>query len=332
MKKSKNETVKTGKPNAEAKTESVVKSDIPSERAHGNNIEERELPFKKVLYGYSPDEVAAYISELNDAHEASAKLHESKLSSLKEELALSNRERDYYIQKCKSSKAEAALQPPSHADNRNDELEAVISRLKERVKELENENKILNEKPAENIGELTDTYAAKISKLEKALASSESEKLQLSQKSIKYDALFDEHKSALAQLEETKVLLESGRKELIEKEEEISEKSEKINTLSKEKENLDKKLSEGEIQNHILSQRIAEAEKEALELKESNKNLVFENAEKINKLENEYAKSKLAVQKEIKLYRYYVDRAELTVAELTKQMEQIRQSMEKSEI
>ena len=55
-------------------------------------------------------------------------------------------------------------------------------------------------------------------------------------------------------------------------------------------------------------------------------------AEKIKALESECATVRLNFRKEMKLYSYYIDRAELTVAELTKQMEEIRQSIEKSEI
>ena len=100
MKKNKNEAVKNSSTKPEDKKKAISGNDIPSEKAQNNNHIIGELPFKKVLYGYNPEEVSAFINELSKTHEASSKLHESKLSSLKEELALSNRERDYYIKKC----------------------------------------------------------------------------------------------------------------------------------------------------------------------------------------------------------------------------------------
>ena len=126
--------------------------------------------------------------------------------------------------------------------------------------------------------------------------------------------------------------LASKEKELDSKRDMLLENSEKINSLTGEKEELKIKLSELEIQNNVLTQRVAESEKENAELTEKNKFIVIENAEKLNAIESEFAQSKLTAQKELKLYGYYVERGEITLAELTKQMEEIRQSIEKSEI
>ncbi len=325
MKKNKNDAVKNGNAKAEAKKEAIGINDIPSEKIRNEGIPETEFPFKKVLYGYSPEEVTSFVSEISKTYEASLNLNESKLSSLKEELALANRERDYYIEKCRKAKNE-----PVASSDKSDELESIIAHLKEKIAVLENENNSLKNKTVEE--ESKDIYIEKIAELEEKLACAESENLHLSQQADKYNDLYNEFKAVLMQSEETKHLLESVQKELKEKQNELNEKAEKLSVLTLEKEETDKKLTECEIRNSILSQRIAEAEKEVALLNETNKNIVFENAEKINALENEYSQNKLAVQKEIKLYRYYVDRAELTVAELTKQMEKIRQSIEKSEI
>ncbi|MBR3779590.1 MAG: hypothetical protein IKK63_00135 [Clostridia bacterium] len=320
MKKNKNE-----KPKAEAKKESVIINDIPSEKIREESIEEKEFPFKKVLYGYSPEEVTSFVSEMSKTYEASLSLNESKLSSLKEELALANRERDYYIEKCRKAKNE-----PVTVSDKSGELEAIIAQLKDKISSLESENKFLKNKPVEE--ESKEIYIKKTAELEEKLAYAKNENLRLSQQAAKYEELHNEYKAIIIQSEETKLHLEATQKELKEKQAVLNKKTEMISVITLEKEEAEKKLSECEIRNSILTQHIAEAEKEVATLKETNKSLVFENAEKINTLENEYSKNKLAVQKEIKLYRYYVDRAELTVAELTKQMEQIRQSIENTEI
>ena len=94
----------------------------------------------------------------------------------------------------------------------------------------------------------------------------------------------------------------------------------------------EKKISDLELQNNVLTRQANESENELSALKESNQAIVFENAEKIKALESECAAVRLNSRKEMKLYSYYIDRAELTVAELTKQMEQIKQSIENSEL
>ncbi len=332
MKKNKNEAVKTSPRKEEAKD--TVKENILPEKADDG----KEYPFKKVLYGYSPEEVISFIDEISRTHEASSKLHEDKLSSLKEELVLSNRERDYYSKKCKTLQSEGNREsaPPS---DEADELKTIISQLKEKIGALENENRNLKDKSDAKTDNIMDTYLKKISDLElrntelsESLAAIQKENSHLLQQAEKYEALADEHKAVLMKYEETKLQLASKEKELDSKRDMLLENSEKINALTGEKEELKIKLSELEIQNNVLTQRVAESEKENAELTEKNKFIVIENAEKLNAIESEFAQSKLTAQKELKLYGYYVERAEITLAELTKQMEEIRQSIEKSEI
>ena len=101
MKRNKNDAV-VNKDKMPENTESLSGSVIPSEKVNTVSNEEKGLPFKKVLYGYNPEEVQSFINELTKSCEASLKLHESKLSAMKEELAFSNRERDIYIKNAKS--------------------------------------------------------------------------------------------------------------------------------------------------------------------------------------------------------------------------------------
>ena len=95
MKKAKNDTAKVNTKPAE----NTKKGAPQKEKSQG------ELPFKKALYGYDPEEVAAYIEEMSATYDSSMRIHEGKLSSLKEELLLSNRERDSYSEKYRDCKA-----------------------------------------------------------------------------------------------------------------------------------------------------------------------------------------------------------------------------------
>ncbi len=336
MKKSKNDAVKNNI--TQEKKESVSGNNIPSEKINIDSNDERELPFKKVLYGFNPDEVHSFIAELTKSYEASLKLHESKLSTMKEELTFSNRERDRYIKKCKEYQSEFdKIAPP--VEDKTEEYKAVISRLTETLKTLEAENEILRNTPVVSPADSAEMYSEKIlflenrnKEIEKTLASVEKENAELSQKIKKYESLSDSHKSVIQELEEAKSRLSLCEKELKNKSDEAEEKNTKINALTAEKNDAKNKITELEVKNDVLSRRISESEEEISKLREINKAIIFENAEKINAIENEHAKSRLAVQKELKLYGYYVDRAELTVAELTKQIDQIKQSINSSEI
>lgn len=313
MKKNKNEAVNTN--NADNG------KNIPSGTAH--NVDEREFPFKKILYGYNPEEVASFINELNSAYESSLKLQESKLSSIKEELILSNRERDYYIEKCKKFKAEAENQNT----DKTSEYKSTVANLTEKLRMLADENEFLKSKNSSP----PDDYISRISELEKNIDSSKKENEILKQQIDKYKSVSDECKSIIIKYKESEAVLESNKKEIQSKADEICEKDKKISLLSDENDSLRSRISELEIRNSVLSKQVTDAEKEISVLKETNRTLVFENAEKINEIRNEYSGYKLSVQKELKLYGYYADRAELTVAELSEQLAQIRQAVENSQ-
>lgn len=337
MKKIKNEAV-NNKDNTQEKKKSVNGKSIPSEISQNDITDGKELPFKKILYGFNPDEVHSFIEELTKSYEASLKLHESKLSAMKEELAFSNRERDRYIKKCKEYQSEID-EKSLPVEDKADEYKANISRLTEIIKKLKAENDNLRNTQTVSPADSSEQYIQKISSLESInreieneLVSVKNENSELSKQIEKYTSVSDEHKAAMQELEEIKARLLSCENELKSKCEEAEEKTAKINALAKDKNDAEKKITELEVKNNVLMQRITESEEEISELRETNKTIVFENAEKINSLENEHAKSKLAVQKELKLYGYYIDRAELTVAELTKQIEQIKQSINNSEI
>ncbi len=334
MKKKNNESVKTGNPKAEDKNTNTVNCNVPVEAA----TEESGMPFKKALYGYNPEEVNAFIAELRRAHETTLKLHEEKLASLKDDLALAMRERDYYIEKCKNQP-----QPPAKdvqpADGKIAEYELTVAKLNKKLKEAEEENAFLKSRPQNDDSEITEAYIKKIAELEsrnnelkEKLESVSKENSHLSEQLKKTEALYNKQKASVLQLEETKARLASLENELNTKQEALKEQEEKTIAVSAEKEDLKSSLSELEIQNNIINRQLSEAQAETAALKQANKNLIFESAEKHSALENEFAGYKLAVHKELKLYGYYADRAEQTVAELTEQLARLRQSVGQTEL
>ncbi len=308
---------------------------IPSDKIRGKDKTERELPFKKVLYGYDPDEVASYISELSESYEASARIHESKISSIKEELVLSNRERDSYIKKYKDCAERLnAEQKPAVEETKVDksaEYEAVIARLKEKLERAENKNAQLNQ--SDNSGVL-DEYIGKIAALEEEnrrlgfrLKTAEQENAQMLDLSQKHDALLNDYNAACAQLEISKAETASKESENLALSEEFDRKIDEFNSLASENESFKKKFAELEAENGVLSKSLEESKSEILHLKDINKTQAYEYADKINALESEHAKTDLAMKKELKLHDYYINQAETALAQLTEQMEQLKLSM-----
>lgn len=337
MKKAKNEA-SANKPST-ISSEKISAND-PSEKIRSKENGNGELSFKKVLYGYDPNEVVSYIEELRNTYEASARTHDVKLSSLKEELALSNRERDSYSKKYKECKANLDKLPEktavNEAEKNNDaaeEYKAEIARLKTAIERTEAENERLREKNSQSNAAVSAEYAERISILEKenAEAKATAEAVQRRNEELvaaeqKYEALFADYNSLTAQNEHLKAEKDLKEKEVMQLKEELVQKSDELKKLSAEKDESKKKLAESEAENGVLHQRTEENEKEILRLKETNKTQAHEYAEKINELESEQAAVKLAMQKEIKLRDYYINQAQSTLLELSEQMEQIKKT------
>lgn len=275
--------------------------------------EERELDFKKVLYGYDPDEVKTYINEMNKTHGAAVRNYESRLSSVKEELLLSNRERDSLSEKYKKYQSQAAVELVAVADQKaedkggkyKDALEALQAKLEQTQAEralLEKENREFKaaSECESDIAKKCESLAREIKKVsaENALLAAE-----ISEKENKHQALLQE----------------------------LEQKKEKINALLLEAEEAKRASADFEIKNGVLAKQLEEKEAENAALKEQNKTQAYDYAEKINKLESEHSQSRLAAQKEMQLRKYFIDRAELTLAELAKQMVQIKQSFDEDE-
>ncbi len=331
MKKAKNENSR----NNNVKPAENAKNNAPQkEKVQG------ELPFKKALYGYDPDEVAAYIEEMSTTYASSMRIHESKLSSLKEELLLSNRERDSYSEKYKECKAlldkalDGRQQTPQPHDN-SAQYEETIAALRKKLELAESENENLR-KAAESKNETKALeYTDRIATLEKekaqlaqTLQALQTENGELTTVSEKYNALFDSYNSIYSQYEIVKSKLLTKEDELKDLNSQLEGKSEEIKVLYTENEDVKKLNAELEIRCSVLEQRAEENETEIARLKDVNKQQAFECAEKINTLENEHAKQRLESQKELKVHSYYIEQAQLTLTELQKQMNRIKDSLE----
>lgn len=311
---------------AAEKTKAAADENIKNEAAE--KAAEGTLSFKKVLYGFDPEEVIAFVNELIESNENAARLHESKLSSLKEELVLSNRERDSYSRELKTLRS-AQPQPVVEKIIVTDNNSADLAPLKEEIERLRAENFRLQEAASQ----ISDGNDEKISSLEaenrelSVLADSlKRENAQLSAEAQRYNSLFEEYSGILKKSESIGAELESKSAEAEMLKGELAGKAEEIRLALDENREIAQKAAELEVKNGILLQKAEENEAVIEHLREEGKAQAHENAEKISLLEAELSKSRLAVQKDIQLHEYYVSSAELAVAELSKQLEKIKQS------
>lgn len=329
--------MKKGKSNIAG--ENTKNNSLPSEKIRSTAKPERELPFKKTLYGYDPEEVAVYIDEMSATFESSSRIHESKLSSLKEELLLSNRERDSYSEKYKECKLQLDTLMKSgefpQAEDKSTEYEAAIAKLRKKLELAESENANLRQAAQANnetkVLEYTDRIAALENEKTQLVLNAQTlrqENSELLAVSRKYDNLFSSYNEVYSQLELVKAQLAAKNEELSGVNEALEEKTTELNTVYAENEDVKKANAELEVKNGVLEKRIAENDEEINRLKEANKAQSFEYAEKTSALENEHAKNKLEMQKELKLHGCYIEQAQLTLEELSKQMLQIKQSLE----
>ncbi len=343
MKKSKNENVaENNVKTTEHRRKNRVTENSSAERTREKDNEKNfDFPFKKVLYGYDPEEVSAYIKEVGESNKSALHIQQSKLSSMQEELVLSNRERDSFREKYKSCKAkleEHLTKAPEPVvvekiiDN-SAEYEAELVALRNELEILKTENFQLKQFVEKNSDDAFEEYVSKIAALEAEKNEFKSQVDLLNQKNSelllgtqKYDELFEEHKSVIAKLELSKVNVTAKKNEIVKLNEKITEKVEELNAVSDENEQIKKKLAESEIKNTILIKQVSEKEEELIDLKEINKTQAYDYAKKINTLEHENSKAKLALQKELQLHNYHISQAELVLSEMTKQMDQIKQS------
>lgn len=311
---------------AAEKTKAAADENIKNEAAE--KAAEGTLSFKKVLYGFDPEEVIAFVNELIESNENAARLHESKLSSLKEELLLSNRERDSYSRELKTLRS-AQPQPVVEKIIVTENNSADLAPLKEEIERLRAENFRLQE-AATHISNGNDEKIASLEAENRELTvladSLKRENAQLSAEAQRYNSLFEEYSGILKKSESIGAELESKSAEAEMLKGELAGKAEEIRLALDENREIAQKAAELEVKNGILLQKAEENEAVIEHLREEGKAQAHENAEKISLLEAELSKSRLAVQKDIQLHEYYVSSAELAVAELSKQLEKIKQS------
>lgn len=296
----------------------------------GRKAAEANIDFKKVMRGYDPDEVIAYISELSRTMQDASKLYEMRMAEMKQELALVNRERDNLRAQCEELKKNVSASPPEPKAEPVIIQESADGSSKELIENLQKklDEELLAEsafrdglKSAElHISELSSQLEEKENQLLRY-----QERISLLEEQVnKQDSAQEQYEEALACIENLKSRI-SGLEE--EKEHLITESQNAEAQYKKkfdETGSLKTELSRISVENSLLTEKNEQYKAEISELKSEAKNKAYEYAEKLSAEEDELNREKTALQKKLQLQNYHIEQAKSAVDELNRQIEQIR--------
>lgn len=292
----------------------------------GRKAFEANINFKKVMRGFDPDEVSAYISEMSRTMQDSSKIYEIRMAEMKQELALVSRERDNLRIRCteleNSIPAPVEEAPPENdADDSQEQIDRLLKKLDEGAlseeavrTELENANSLI----ADLVLQLEDK--------EKQLEACEGKIGALESQSEKHDSLRERYEESLADIENLKSQISGLEEEKAQLTAECGEAEIHFRKAFDETASLKTELSRITVENSLLTEKNEQYRAEISELKAEAKNRAYEFAEKLSVEEDELNKEKVKLQKKLQLQSYHIEQANSAIDELKKQIEQIRVS------
>lgn len=303
-----------------------------------NTAGENNFSFKKVMRGYDPAEVAAYIEEMDRTMQDASKNFEMRMAEMKQELTLVNRERDNLRERCNELEAKAAVpahvpepepvpEPVPEKPKRGRSQQAQIDSLK---KQLDEEQKA-GEKAAKSLNKANgqiEILTAQLEDKEKQLESLIQRAEELENQSQKQDTFRDKYEDALARIENLKANYDSllGEKDLLAAESVATEKH--LKKTENENSTLKTNLGRLNIENALLQEKNEQYKIELSNLKAEAKEKAYAYAEKLSQGEDALSQEKLKLQKKLQMQSYHIEQANAAVEELKKQLDQIMFSSE----
>ena len=285
--------------------------------------------FKKVMRGFDPEEVLAYINELTRNMQNTAKNYEARMADMKQELALANRERDTLRTRCAEYEKGAAPVISETAAAENDDRQALIERLQSQLAEERAAALQAGTGAAENLRRAEEQIEALKTQLlerERQLSENNSQIDALTQQYAQLQPLRGEVEDALIRIEEMKAAKQTlaEEKELL-----LAEASAAAAHLEKtENENarLKTELSRVQVENTLLSEKNEQYKKEIADLKTESKEKAYAYAEKLSAGEDDLRRERVRLEKKLQMQHYHIEQAGAAIAELQKQLEQVRTS------
>ncbi len=295
---------------------------------------ENSVAFKKVMRGFDPAEVIAYIDEMSRTMQDASKNYEMRMAEMKQELTLISRERDNLAEKCRElentgKKPEPQPVPEQTAeeekknekkdDKKDDKKQAQLIKLQ---KQLEDERAAAAS--AEESLKKADSQIETLSlQLKNCLEQIES----LEKDAQKNNEFSSQYEDALRQIENLRaeVSKEQEKNELL-----CAEmKSTEAHLKKTEEENSGLKTETGRlnVENSLLTEKNEQYKKELANLKAEAKEKAYYYAEKLTAGEDALGQERIKLNKKMQMQSYHIEQARAAVEELKNQLELIGTSL-----
>ncbi|MBQ7540845.1 MAG: hypothetical protein IJT44_00965 [Clostridia bacterium] len=285
------------------------------------------VTFKKVTRGYDPEEVLAYIEEMDRTMKDASKNYEKRMAEMKSALALANRERDKVLARY-GGESEKKEEDSTDADQSQlDEAQAAIAGLKDKIEEMQ-ASRIQME--AEMQKKVDDERAARES-LERELETSAARIEGLKQQIEQQQSLQTQYEQALGTIEEIKAKLQAVQEEKEIQSAEHATAQVHFDKVENENASLKAELSRAHVENALLTEKNDAYKKQIKQMKSEIKEKAYVYAEKLSAGEDELRKEQVKLQKKVQMQNYHIEQANAAVEELTRQLQAIQASFSESE-
>ena len=294
--------------NKTVQTEQTEQTDITS-----------AVTFKKVMRGYDPAEVEAYIAEINRTMQDASKNYEMRMAEMKAALALANRERDTILARYGGETADV----PADADQSQlDEAQAALAGLQGK---LDEERAARSRAEAEMQKKLGDERAAREG-VEKELEAAFAQIDGLKQRCEQYQSEQMQYEQALGTIEELKAKLKAAQEEKEIQDAEHATAQVHFEKVENENASLKTELSRVTVENALLEEKNEAYKNEITQMKSEIKEKAYVYAEKLAAGEDELRKEQVKLQKKVQMQNYHIEQASAAVEELTRQLQAIQAS------
>ena len=300
-----------------------MKNETENTAVQTEQIEQTEaapaVTFKKVMRGYDPAEVQAYIEEMNRTMQDATKNYEMRMAEMKSALALANRERDTILARYGGDTEET---PADEDHSQLDEAQAAIAGLQGK---LEEEKASRGRLEAELQARIGDERAAR-ERTEKELEAAFTQIEGLKQRCEQYQSEQTQYEQALGTIEELKAKLLASQEEKEIQSAEYATAQTHFEKVESENASLKTELSRATVENALLAEKNEAYKNEITQMKSEIKEKAYVYAEKLSAGEDELRKEQIKLQKKVQMQNYHIDQANAAVEELTRQLQAIQES------
>lgn len=288
---------------------------------------ENSNAFKKVMRGFDPEEVLAYIDEMSRTMQDASKNYEMRMAEMKQELTLVSRERDNLAERCRELESRQCVPEPqpipeevSSEEKHDKKSKAQIDSLKKQLEVERSANKTAEEN-LKNAGSRIETLELQIQSCYEQIETLEKE----AETKTDFSAQYEE---ALEQIEKLRsdISKEKEEKELLKAESRATENH--LKKTEDENGKLKTDLGRLNVENSLLSEKNEQYKKELANLKAEAKEKAYYYAEKLSAGEDALGQERMKLKKKMQMQSYHIEQAKAAIEELESQLEQINISFD----